>query len=551
MHTDPGSSSRAAGTAAEGDKGKAVADEPVIDEDEPLCCICLETPVTYGLLAGCSHIFCVQCIREWRDPHGKSVDVVFSGVTKKCPLCRSPSQFVTPSSRFYPDGTSGKTETIEKYKASMSRVPCRHFQKSPPNDRFCPFGKDCFYQHRNADGSTHVFDRGVDYYMKLNRRRNSRRSGLVDFSDDQRELLDNLQAAIDAIRDNLPTRTIGENGGLEPGEQLQFMVPDEIGPPETADGVMNRLGSNHYEYPTLGWENFLELMGVMSNDLRPSTETFQQRDAHPPPLLVDPEPQAHTHEDVQTTASTPTLPTAPLDIGHIEQQLARHYLANTSPPAPGHPSRFSTRVLGRSRSLSDLVDRSIPIARGNRSPTLSIAGDLADSTSILSADEPAEESNTLTESVEAIPSDSDSSSTCPLTPTAYPPVSQQVVSGACGLPAAADEWTTPAAPSQDEDPPLLTDGRGRVVWSTMSATRSRRGRASTSAGVISVIQHKSESYRRDASLSIDRESSIGNHLSELGRSPRTRTRSLPAERAEGSQECLVTDGRGRVISVPS
>lgn len=37
------------------------------------------------------------------------------------------------------------------------RIYCRHFQNSPPNRRHCPFGKDCFYQHLNPDGTIYIF----------------------------------------------------------------------------------------------------------------------------------------------------------------------------------------------------------------------------------------------------------------------------------------------------------------------------------------------------------------------------------------------------------
>jgi hypothetical protein len=33
--------------------------------------------------------------------------------------------------------------------------------------RFCPFGKDCFYQHLNDDGTEYVFVKGVDECMKV------------------------------------------------------------------------------------------------------------------------------------------------------------------------------------------------------------------------------------------------------------------------------------------------------------------------------------------------------------------------------------------------
>jgi hypothetical protein len=41
----------------------------------------------------------------------------------------------------------------------------RYFAASNPENRFCPFGRDCLYQHLNEDGTRYVFERGADYYM--------------------------------------------------------------------------------------------------------------------------------------------------------------------------------------------------------------------------------------------------------------------------------------------------------------------------------------------------------------------------------------------------
>ncbi|KAH9915230.1 uncharacterized protein B0H18DRAFT_1042257 [Fomitopsis serialis] len=139
-HADPGPTNAAVSTSAP---------PPAEDVEEPFCCICYEKPVTYGLLAGCSHIFCVGCIREWRASNGTS------------------SKFVTPSSQFFPEGHPRKAAIIEEYKSSMARVPCKYFQQSPVEDRFCPFGKDCFFQHCNADGSPYVFALGVEHNMRV------------------------------------------------------------------------------------------------------------------------------------------------------------------------------------------------------------------------------------------------------------------------------------------------------------------------------------------------------------------------------------------------
>ena len=44
----------------------------------------------------------------------------------------------------------------------MKRVPCKYFAKKGRGGRLCPFGSDCFYAHRNEDGSEYVFTHGVD-----------------------------------------------------------------------------------------------------------------------------------------------------------------------------------------------------------------------------------------------------------------------------------------------------------------------------------------------------------------------------------------------------
>ncbi|KAJ7504530.1 hypothetical protein B0H11DRAFT_1710324 [Mycena galericulata] len=145
-------------------KGK---EKEVIEEEDDLCSICFEKPITYGLLNGCGHIFCITCIKQWRDPINKTE--AGAGNTKLCPMCRQPAKFIIPSSKFHPHGEA-KDAVIARYMESMARVPCRHFQRSlsttPPRP-FCPFGKDCFYQHRNLDGSEHVTDQGVDACMRV------------------------------------------------------------------------------------------------------------------------------------------------------------------------------------------------------------------------------------------------------------------------------------------------------------------------------------------------------------------------------------------------
>ncbi|KAF9054348.1 hypothetical protein BJ165DRAFT_1438195 [Panaeolus papilionaceus] len=145
-------------------------------DDEDTCSICFEKATTFGLLGGCSHVFCITCIKQWRDPQNRPGGTHDSENTKKCPMCRTPSKFITPSSRFYKQGTEEKDKVVAAYKESMSRVPCRYFQKAlkSKSKPSCPYGKDCFYQHKNEDGTDYVFQEGVDVSMRRYRSQTSR-----------------------------------------------------------------------------------------------------------------------------------------------------------------------------------------------------------------------------------------------------------------------------------------------------------------------------------------------------------------------------------------
>ncbi|KAI0026973.1 hypothetical protein K488DRAFT_14038, partial [Vararia minispora EC-137] len=136
---------------------------PTITDD--ICGICLEAPITFGLLSGCGHAFCLECIRNWREQKTKDGDYSEMLMNKRCPYCRVLSDFVFPSSHYYPHGHPGKDAALKRYKDSVSRVPCKYFQESPVEDRYCPFGRDCLFQHHNSDGTLYVFPNGVAHYM--------------------------------------------------------------------------------------------------------------------------------------------------------------------------------------------------------------------------------------------------------------------------------------------------------------------------------------------------------------------------------------------------
>ncbi|TFK71605.1 hypothetical protein BDN72DRAFT_793526 [Pluteus cervinus] len=197
------------------------------DEEEETCCICFEKPLTFGLLSGCSHVFCLECIRQWRDPNGKQADVVFSGNTKKCPMCRASSKFITPSSRFYPTDDPQRERTTLAYKESMGRVSCKYYQdsiSSPSGTPFCPFGKDCFYQHKNKDGTSYIFNDGVDKYMPVHQARQSD----YTFTFNLASLLEFATGADDLVGPDIADRS---------GQSLDEVM-------EGADGAQNRRDVN-------------------------------------------------------------------------------------------------------------------------------------------------------------------------------------------------------------------------------------------------------------------------------------------------------------------
>jgi len=75
---------------------------------------------------------------------------------KTCPVCRKHSDYVIPSPKFHAHNTPSKQSELNKYLASTARIPCRHFKRSTPSNRFCPFGNDCHYSH-DVDGRRYQF----------------------------------------------------------------------------------------------------------------------------------------------------------------------------------------------------------------------------------------------------------------------------------------------------------------------------------------------------------------------------------------------------------
>ncbi len=74
-------------------------------EGDEECVICLEKVLgngrRFGILEGCCHAFCLECIRDWRATYDKKVKKQHY---RTCPICRTNSYLVIPSTRMVYDG---------------------------------------------------------------------------------------------------------------------------------------------------------------------------------------------------------------------------------------------------------------------------------------------------------------------------------------------------------------------------------------------------------------------------------------------------------------
>lgn len=93
---------------------------------------------------------------------------------------------------------------------------CRHFQNSPHNRRHCPFGRNCFYQHLNADGTPYVFpeNSNVNIFFSVYFRHDvlTKAIFLLDLADMSTQPhrwirardLDDLSASLERLRRSIP-----------------------------------------------------------------------------------------------------------------------------------------------------------------------------------------------------------------------------------------------------------------------------------------------------------------------------------------------------------
>lgn len=116
------------------------------------CGICFDTIMEksgrekrFGILPNCNHIFCLECIRKWRQ--AKQFE---NKITRSCPECRIASDFVCPSA-FWVDTKDEKDKLITEYKSALNDKDCKYFNKGEGK---CPFGNKCFYKHALPNGVT-------------------------------------------------------------------------------------------------------------------------------------------------------------------------------------------------------------------------------------------------------------------------------------------------------------------------------------------------------------------------------------------------------------
>ena len=105
------------------------------------CSICSE-PLDganrkFGLLENCDHVFCFDCICDWKNKYGHSPEGQVS-----CPVCRVESSFIAKSYRFKKGET--KEIVIKRAKERMKETDCKLFDKGKG---VCKYGDNCRNRH--------------------------------------------------------------------------------------------------------------------------------------------------------------------------------------------------------------------------------------------------------------------------------------------------------------------------------------------------------------------------------------------------------------------
>uniref|UniRef100_K3WYP3 RING-type E3 ubiquitin transferase n=1 Tax=Globisporangium ultimum (strain ATCC 200006 / CBS 805.95 / DAOM BR144) TaxID=431595 RepID=K3WYP3_GLOUD len=134
---------------------------------EYTCGVCFDDVVEagkhFGLLS-CDHCFCLDCLRSWRQSKDMEAEV-----TRSCPACRVPSNYIVPSLTFCTGAE--KQKVVDAYKSHLSVRACKYFNGCIGS---CPFGPHCFYAHRNSEGED---IKHLDRPRRASKHRNNRGGG--------------------------------------------------------------------------------------------------------------------------------------------------------------------------------------------------------------------------------------------------------------------------------------------------------------------------------------------------------------------------------------
>ncbi|KAG6831105.1 hypothetical protein H0H92_012782 [Tricholoma furcatifolium] len=480
----------------------STTDVPSDDDDDP-CSVCFEKPSLYGLLMP---LTLIKCIRKWRNPAGKDGDVTN---IKKCPYCRSECRFIIPSSRFCKEGPE-KERIIQNYKDSMKRVPCKHFvatKAKDPRAPMCPFGKDCFYQHLNDDGTPFIFSEGVDKWHLRNRPH-----GFFGFMSDEieplffqargnlaqdlaRDMVDQMMAVVmessaegqgtDASRTESRRRARmvadamsvirAQLVGASDYDSEHVRVVPTIPPASTWDLDAEGEGADN----GWGWTelvadavhnadvDFAQHLESLADNMLGSIRIVRGRDTEsgsPPPL----EPINHQRAD---TPPPPLEPIGNETVGEDDEMPALQSVSNSSDDYTdsddhsddGEPDRYSEY---------DASDEPPPLEALDLAPNSTSSGFL---TGMAQVSEASSRFSTIVEREDTRPAtglcvgqqpSSLESDTAPVRRT-------EEASASPSTTVVATDSQEESASSDVElapEPPFVTDGRGRVVWSNKDST---------------------------------------------------------------------------------
>ncbi|VDK44634.1 unnamed protein product [Anisakis simplex] len=118
---------------------------------DKVCGICMESirerDARFGILEGCRHCFCLECIRKWRRNQSEDFE---KETVRSCPECRTHSDFVIPA-KYWVEDANDKKKLIDDFRANAKQKRCKYMKKGNVDD--CPFGNKCFYKHQLPDGT--------------------------------------------------------------------------------------------------------------------------------------------------------------------------------------------------------------------------------------------------------------------------------------------------------------------------------------------------------------------------------------------------------------